>query len=248
MSEFYDNFAEYYHLIYENWDASITRQSHQLDSIIKEASNSEVKSILDVSCGIGTQSLGLATLGYNVVASDISENEINRARKESAKRRLHIEFSIADMKNAFEHHAKEFDVVISCDNSVPHLLSDEDILNAFGQFYKCCKKNGRCILSVRDYDNEKIEGQIFKPYGVREYEGKRFLISQVWDWHYPKYTTSMYIVEDNLRDKCFTLVMRAEYYAIRIPKLIELMIAAGFSNVERIDGRFFQPIIIGSKK
>lgn len=244
---FYNDFSQYYHLIYDNWNESIKKQSQQLDSIIKEFINEEINTVLDVSCGIGTQSLGLAEMGYKVTGSDISEKEIKRAQSEAVKRGLEISFYVADMRNVFEQTKKEFDVIISCDNSVPHLLTDDDILKAFKQFYKSCKLNGGCIISVRDYEKEIIDGKIFKPYGIREFDGKLFIISQVWDCHYPRYTTSMYIVEDNRHDKCRTHVMRTEYYAIKIPRLIELMQVAGFSRVERIDGRFFQPIILGRK-
>jgi hypothetical protein len=35
------------------------------------------------------------------------------------------------MRAAHDHHGREFDVVIACDNAIPHLLSDDEILLAF---------------------------------------------------------------------------------------------------------------------
>ena len=48
--------------------------------------------ILDVSCGIGTQTLGFAGLGYVVTATDLSSQEVNRAKQEAAQRKLWVDF------------------------------------------------------------------------------------------------------------------------------------------------------------
>jgi 2-polyprenyl-3-methyl-5-hydroxy-6-metoxy-1,4-benzoquinol methylase len=72
VTDFYDRLALFYHLIYPNWDASIGRQALALDGIIKDRWGKNTQTVLDVACSIGTQSLGLATLGYTVTASDLS--------------------------------------------------------------------------------------------------------------------------------------------------------------------------------
>ena len=134
IKNFYTKLTPFYHLIYQDWEKSIENQAGRLDSIIKENWGDNVSSVLDVSCGIGTQSLGLAGLGYRVTASDLSPGAVERAKKEAEKRGLEISFSVADMREAYNHHAAQFDAVISCDNSVPHLLTDNEILTAFKQF------------------------------------------------------------------------------------------------------------------
>lgn len=143
--------------------------------------------ILDVSCGIGTQAIGLAKLGYYVTGSDLSHEEIQRAAQEATVRNLMLSLSVADMRYAHDHHMSEFDVVISADNSVPHLLSDDEILAAFRQFYKCTRLGGGCILTIRDYEKEDLSEQQVKPYGIREKDGVRWLIWQLWDPHPPTY-------------------------------------------------------------
>lgn len=129
-----------------------------LDSVIREMWGTG-SGVLDVSCGAGTQALGLAGLGYDVTASDLSPDAVKRAKQEAAKRELSIVFSVADMRRAFDHHQRRFDVVISCDNSVPHLLSNGDILSAMQQFYKCTRPGGGCIITVRDYEKEDLSRQ-----------------------------------------------------------------------------------------
>jgi SAM-dependent methyltransferase len=244
---FYAELAPLYHLIYPDWDKSMERQAAMLDSVIGE-SWGEVSTVLDVSCGIGTQAMGLAQLGYTVTGSDLSSEQVERAIREAALRGLSVSFSAADMRKSFEHHGCQFDVVISCDNSVPHLLSDEEILTAFRQMLECVRPGGGCIITVRDYETEDLSRQQIKPYGIRQDGPVRWLIWQVWDPLGPIYDVTMYFVEDRGLSQCTTHVMRSKYYAVSIPRLKELMIEAGFVDVRRLDGRFFQPMIIGTRR
>jgi len=74
-----------------------------------------------VSCRIGTQALGPAGFGYEMTASDLSTGAITRARREAEARDLNISFLVADMRDCVSHHGTGFDVVLTADNSLPHL-------------------------------------------------------------------------------------------------------------------------------
>lgn len=247
IKDFYDQLSPFYHLIFADWDASIQRQANVLDDIIKSEWGNDVATIVDVSCGIGTQAIGLASLGYDVEASDLSSQAVQRARAETEKRHLDINYSVADMRQAFDHHAREFDVLISCDNSIPHLLSDEDILEAFKQFFRCIKPGGGCLMTLRDYDQEKREGIQVKPYGVRIDEGVKYIVFQTWEFKDALYELSMYFINDKGSNDVQTTVMRSQYYAISTSRIVELMQEAGFTNVKRIESDFYQPVIVGTK-
>ncbi|MCG8333340.1 MAG: hypothetical protein MJE63_02415 [Proteobacteria bacterium] len=60
--KYYSNLAPFYHLFYPNWEESINCQAAMFDCVIKEKWGN-VSTVLDVSCGIGTQAIGLAKLG-----------------------------------------------------------------------------------------------------------------------------------------------------------------------------------------
>jgi SAM-dependent methyltransferase len=248
LKDFYSRLTPYYHLIHTDWNKSIEEQATVLNTIIRENWGNDVSSILDVSCGIGTQALGLAKLGYKVTASDISREGIERAKREAEERSLDVSFSVADMREAFLHHGRQFDLVISCDNAVPHILNDNDILTAFRQLYECTLPGGGCLISVRDYEKEESEGQIVKSHGIRKEKDVRYLIFQVWDFRGSTYDLSLYFVEDRGGTECKTHIMRSKYYAIGITRLIELMTEAGFVDVKKIDNQFFQPVIIGTRR
>jgi SAM-dependent methyltransferase len=247
MDGFYDELAPLYHLIYQDWDASVVQQSKQLSALI-EAEWPGSRKVLDVSCGIGTQSIGLSQLGYSLVASDLSANAVRLAQEEARRRHAYVEFSVCDMRRASEHHGTGFDVVISCDNSVPHLLTDQDLLTAFKDMLACLSSGGGCIVTVRDYEREERGKNILKPYGVRIQNGRRYLIFQIWDFEGEHYDLAFFFVEeDQATAKVITHVMRTKYYAVSTDKLLALMRGAGFDRVRRIDDAFHQPVLIGTK-
>jgi SAM-dependent methyltransferase len=247
MNDFYDRMASLYHLVFPDWDQSIERQAGQLASIIRDRWPA-AQSVLDVSCGIGTQALGLARQGFHVTASDLSAGAIARARKEAQRRGVAIDFTVCDMRAASTHHGRPFDVVLSADNSITHLLTDDDLLLALRELYACTRPGGGCLLTVRDYDREERGTGLIKPYGVREEDGKRYVIFQVWDFEGAVYDLAMYfVVDDRTSGQLVTHVMRTRYHAVGAGHLLTLMRRAGFTGVERLDGRFYQPVLVGTR-
>jgi SAM-dependent methyltransferase len=122
---FYDSMADYYHLIFEDWDRSIHRQARILGSVISQEISGQHLRILDCACGIGTQSLGLAALGHHVVGSDLSPAEVARAKREARNRGLEIQFYVSDMTDLKEINESRFDVIAAFDNALPHLTSEQ---------------------------------------------------------------------------------------------------------------------------
>jgi hypothetical protein len=59
VARFYDQLVADYHLIYADWDAGMARQGEALDAVIRSELGTGRASILDCSCGIGTQAIAL---------------------------------------------------------------------------------------------------------------------------------------------------------------------------------------------
>ena len=244
-TDFYDSLAPFYHLIYPDWNASIQRQGEQLGALI-EAHWPGRRTLLDVSCGIGTQAIALALRGYRVTGSDLSAPAVERARREAAARGLAIDGSVCDMRHA--HHGSGFDVVVSCDNSLPHLLTDADLLVALSQMRACLAVGGGCLVTVRDYERDERGRNLVKPYGVRIENGMRTLLFQVWDFDGDHYDVSFFFIAEELASGAVsTQVLRSRYHAVSTGRLCELMVEAGFDAVRRIDGAFYQPVLVGTR-
>ena len=242
---FYDDLADVYHLIYENWPASIERQSDALAALIREHDPAAAV-IADVAAGIGTQALGLATKGYRVLASDLSPAAIARLDREARHRKVEVETKLDDMLELFTYPDASADVLLACDNAVPHLLSDELILRAFRQFHRVVRPGGLCALSVRDYAVMPPAKVRFNPYGVREIPGGRVAVFQVWEYEGDQYQLNMYFVFDR-GGEVDTRVFRSRYYTVSINTLMRLLSDAGFRNVRRLDDVLFQPVITAER-
>jgi SAM-dependent methyltransferase len=249
IDDYYNQLAPYYKLMHHDWNASVDRQATILDGVIREFFGPNVHNILDAACGIGTQSIGLAQLGYQVTASDISPNEIAQAQAEAARRGLQIAFGIADMRQLTQSYSQPFDVVIACDNAVPHLLSDAEIGQAFEQFYQCTTPDGGCILSVRDYASMERGGKQLYPRHVHETGKGCVILFDLWEFDGEDfYDFTTYIVEDRGKAAVTTQVIRGgRYYCVRLPTLEKLLKEAGFQQVAILRDRYFQPLLVGTK-
>jgi SAM-dependent methyltransferase len=193
------------------------------------------------------QTLGLARHGYLVAASDISPGAVERLRGELSRRGLQADVRVDDLRTLSHAAPGSMAAVIACDNSVPHLLSDEEILQAFASCYRCLRPGGLAVFSVRDYANVPRKSPDVRPYGIRQLEGSRFLAVQVWEWEGDQYDLRVYLTSEAPDGTCTTQVLRSRYYAITIDRLLALLRQAGFADLQRLDDVMFQPVIVARR-
>ncbi|UOQ69005.1 hypothetical protein [Hymenobacter volaticus] len=132
--------------------------------------------------------------------------------------------------------------MVSCDNALPHLLTDEAVLAALRAMWACLAPGGGCVVSIRDYAAEPRGRNLVKLHGVREESGKRYLLFQVWDFEGEHYDFSFYLVEEDLLTHTGqTHLLRSRYYALSVAKLGALLREAGFQAVRLVEGAFSSP-------
>lgn len=247
-SPFYDDIAEYYDLIYADWEDSMRRQGAAISEMLQPLGGSRRAGglrVLDVAAGIGTQSLPLARLGYDVVARDVSTAAVARLSREATERGLTVDARQADMREVSSSVEGVFDAVIAFDNSIPHILSDAEIVATFRGLLELLTDDGALLISVRDYDDVDRAPTSSHPYGERNRDGRTIRLGQEWTWlDEDRYRTTM-VVEQSVEDG-WTELLRTEsdYYAISISRLLELMEEAGLrhpvgSRMCRSSSRFF---------
>jgi len=76
IQSLYDDLASQYDKLFLDWQATTKEQSLIFDKLFKENGYGNWSKILDCACGIGTQAIGFASMGYDVTASDISDGEL----------------------------------------------------------------------------------------------------------------------------------------------------------------------------
>jgi glycine/sarcosine N-methyltransferase len=241
--DFYDELAPEYHLIYEDWDRAVEHQSVALDRLIRSRLP-DAQSVLDCSCGIGTQALGLAGRGYNVHGTDVSERALDRARLEAIRRGVDIAFTACDIRD-LERLQGNYDVVISCDNALPHLLTDDDVAQAFRAMFSKLRPGGLVAITVRDYDKELVERPVTAAPRVNSGPPRRVVV-RLHDWDAPDspmYTVHFLILTEGSTGWSVSH-HSARYRAIGRQALTLAAAKAGFTKIqwhEAADIRFYQP-------
>lgn len=250
VATFYNDLAEHYHLIFEDWTRTIERQAAILSPLLEERAGPGPLRILDCACGIGTQAIGLAQRGHKLVATDLSEAAVRRAEREALNRDLSIEFHVRDMRRLESLPEAAFDAVLIGDNSLPHLLSDEDLLQAARGIAQRLKPGGVLLATIRDYDlllRTRPPSQ--PPVFYSDDDGQRRIVHQVWDWHENEYEVHLYI-SWGAASQWTTRHYASRYRAITRDELSRIFGAAGFHRLEWLmpeSTSFYQPIVIARK-
>jgi len=253
VSDFYDELAGSYHLIFEDWDSAIKRQARTLNSLLTSQHGGSPLMILDCACGIGTQVIGLALMGHQVVASDLSAAAVHRARMEARQRDLTIQFFVSDMTSLQEIAETSFDVVIAMDNALPH-LSAIQLRQAITSIASKLKPNGVFLASIRDYDTLiREKPTIQKPafYGA---PGHRRIVHQVWDWAEgaddARYGMHLYITAQS-DEGWDTSHFVSAYRCLLRHELSSVLSSAGFKDIQWLtpaESGYYQPIVLARWK
>ncbi|MEV7069645.1 class I SAM-dependent methyltransferase [Streptomyces sp. NPDC093990] len=241
--EFYDSLAPDYHRIFADWDASMARQSAALGALLGPGPHR----VLDCSCGIGTQAIGLALAGHRVVGSDISPVAVTRAAAEAAARGARLPTAAADMRR-LPFAPSVFDVVVCADNSVAHLLTAPDVAAALADMRRVLRDGGLLLLTLRDYDEIRRTRPGAAPPQVSEGPDGRVITFQLWHWHPDgeRYDQEYFQLLPGGGDGWTVRVRRTTSWALTRARLTEFVTAAGFTDVRWHDpasSGFYQPVL-----
>ena len=250
VRDFYDEFAEVYHFMFENWEASMARQAAVLAPILeRECGPANSIKVLDSACGIGTQALGLAKLGFCVTGADISSGAIERARREALARNLAPAFYVADMRQLSVLPKGEFDAVICMDNALPHLSSNEELAEALVQARTMLRSGGTFVASIRDYDRYIAKRPSAQGPGIFSDDGRRRIVFQLWDWlDERRYTFHVYITREAPSGWVVHHAV-SSYRAVLRDELTKMLASAGFQRIRWMQQResgFHQPLVVAT--
>lgn len=140
--------------------------------------------------------------------------------------------------------------MVSADNSVPHLLSDDAIREALRNFYRCVRPGGITILGVRDYSTDERASPQLIPYGFRLDRGERYFVVQTRDWDGDFYDVGMYFIrEARGSNPAAVIAGSSRYYAVAIDRLVSLLEESSFVEIQRLDGVLYQnqPVLVARR-
>lgn len=245
---FYDNLASQYDKLFQDWQTTTREQAVILNKLFQQSGFDKSAKILDCACGIGTQAVGLASLGYSVTASDISDGELAEAAVRAADNHVQIRFEHADFCALSETFADPFDIVICMDNALPHMLSEHALEAAVKSITNQIAPSGMFVASIRDYDALLKEKPPYSPPYIHKADKGQRVSFQTWVWDGDHYRLTQYIIDD--QETLQISKFDCEYRAIRREELTDLLLANGCSSVEwkfTEETGFYQPIVIAKK-
>ena len=246
---FYDNMATQYDKLFQDWQSTTREQAVILDKMFSECGFDRDAQILDCACGIGTQAIGLASLGYQVTASDISDGELAEAKERAEKNAVQIRFEHADFCALSDTFQVQFDIVIAMDNALPHMLSSDALEKAISSIAAQTRPGGIIVASIRDYDSILAEKPSYSPPYIHKTEKGQRVSFQTWGWKDENYRLTQYIIDDeeSLRISKF----ECEYRATRREEFTRLFLAnCCYDVVWKFpeETGFYQPIVVAKKR
>ncbi len=230
---FYDDLADDYHLNYADWHEAVRRQGHVLAGLLRnETEGRKARTVLDCSCGIGTQAIGLALQGFDVTGTDLSQKSIERARREAEAFGVSVKLGVADFRTLETDVPGTFDVVLSCDNSLPHLQIEEDLSLALANMHEKLAAGGLLVIGIRDYDALSSERPRFTSPQAIDNGEDRSVLFQLWDWSGDgsSYDVTLFM-HKRIRGKWSTRTHTASYRAWKRGEFDRLAAESGFDDI-----------------
>lgn len=251
--QFYDGFADQYRFLFADWQASVRRQAKIISEFLTGLGYAPPCTVLDCTCGIGTQSIALATRGYQVHGTDLSARSIERAREYSTSFTLEfpITFDTADLLQPPNDPA-QYDVVLAFDNPLAHIQTQDDLRTAFQTMALQLSIGGLLTTSLRDYDTLAKERPRQSHVSVTDDDSGHRIMFQVWDWHNDGsgYQSEMFVITQQ-GDGWQTRSYRSIFRAWRRDELSDTLADVGLSDVQwhmPDETGFYQPIVTAIKR
>jgi glycine/sarcosine N-methyltransferase len=89
---------------------------------------------------------------------------------------------MADVRCVHEAVSGPFAAAISCDDALPHLLSDDDLGTALRSIRACLDDGALFLASIRDYDELATTRPSGVPVALHGEKGRRHGAGQAWEW------------------------------------------------------------------
>jgi SAM-dependent methyltransferase len=159
---FYDALAPMFDVM-TDWNARLASEGPFLKAMLEEV---EARSVLDAACGSGGHAIALAGWGYTVAGADVSPVMVDMARRKAVGANLDIPFAVTDLAGLSElatgrtgdddalgvARLAPYDAALCLGNSLPHLLTEADLVAALRGMAAVLRPGGLLVLHNLNYD------------------------------------------------------------------------------------------------
>lgn len=145
-NNFYNSASAYYDKMID-FDSALQKRKILLSNFVDK----KIKSIADVGCGTGVDSISLSQFGLNVNSFDPSLEMIKTARTNSEKQNCKIDFYNFGANEIPKTFYNKFDLVVSLGNTLANIPFSQ-IKNSVAKLFKLLKNDRRVLIQILNYE------------------------------------------------------------------------------------------------
>jgi SAM-dependent methyltransferase len=159
VKEHYDNHLGHFYswMTGDFQTKNIDFKNFLINNFVKPSSN---KIAIDLGAGHGLQSIPLAEVGFQVIAIDFNQQLLDELKINA--RDLDVRVINDDIKKV-ETFADKPELIVCCGDTLSHLDNKTEVKSFIANIAKSLDKNGKLILSFRDYSNKLTGNERFIP-------------------------------------------------------------------------------------
>lgn len=255
VSDQYSKISKHYEYWFKSsWPEPAQIQGKALEKLLRGQGLRGRLRALDLTSGMGTQSIGLALCGHDVVALDISAGQVERGQREAVAldQNLPVQFVLGDATHPADYVSGPFDAVFSFGNSLPLLGSIDALRSALSDSLSLLKPGGVFVASLRDHTDLRNRQPHLIGSGPVNIDGSKgvWVETGIWMPDGKHYTSHITFVLNEPKHE--------EYYypfpplaAVTKDEFVNLMKDVGFSDVSFHEKseypEFTCPLFLGKK-
>lgn len=150
----YDEFSSDYDR-FVDWESRLAFELPLIEKLLPDLPEKpgSPPQVLDAACGTGMHAIALARRGYGCAGADLSTAMVAKARENADAAGVAVDFRAAGfgaLAQAFG--ARRFDAVLCLGNSLPHVLTGDELVTALADFAACLNPGGLLLVQNRNFD------------------------------------------------------------------------------------------------
>lgn len=149
----YETFSNDYDR-FVNWKNRLASEMPFIEKLVGPlGQENRAPRVLDAACGTGMHAIALANVGFETAGADLSNGMIERARANAQAAGVNIRFETTGFGSLERRFGTgQFDALLCLGNSLPHLLSQEELVIALEDFARCLRPGGLLLIQNRNFD------------------------------------------------------------------------------------------------
>lgn len=154
IPDWYDKDSEFEELFHKyTTNEKVTNRT--VEKILKK---NKVKTVLDLTCGTGSQVFHLLKRGFKVTGSDISKGMLKIAERKAKQEKVKIKFLRGDMRNI---KVGKFDAAITIFNAIGH-LTKAGFAKTMRNIHRNLNDGGIYIFDILNLNYVLVKNNIMK--------------------------------------------------------------------------------------